>query len=125
MSIRRSGNTRRRVAALALAAAGAGGALTAVTAVPASAAPAATRCAFAQTDLTFTSSAPARVIAQGECAGDGSLFVKITRNGTVVFSGGNGVGIVTAIHNCQGGAVSDYIATWSTGQTDEGTFPCG
>ena len=67
----------------------------------------------------------ARVIAQGECAGDGSLFVKITRNGTVVFSGGNGVGIVTAIHQCQGSAVSDYVATWSTGQIDEGTFPCG
>jgi hypothetical protein len=55
----------------------------------------------------------ARVIAQGECNGDenaGSLFVKIFRNGTLVWSGGNGAGVVTAIYQCRGSATGDFRA---------------
>jgi len=117
------------VAALALASGGAvGGAIS--QAVPAHAATA--KCTFAQTDLSFTTAPPARVIAQGECVtafptGEegAALFVKIYRSGTLVWSGGNGVGVVTAIYNCQGSAVNDFTAVWSTGQSDEASFACG
>src|SRR5215510_11200781 len=132
MSGSRSGWVRRRVMALVLTGSGALGMLTIGQAVStqASSAAATDRCIEAQTDLSFTSVSPARVVAHGECfrsTGDNgaALFVKLFRNGTLVFSGGNGVGIVNAIYTCQGSAVSDFQAVWSTGQTDEASFPCG
>ncbi|MFI6925670.1 hypothetical protein ACIBIZ_37405 [Nonomuraea spiralis] len=130
MSERRSGRGRRRAAALVLAAAGAMGLVVAGQGVPAQAAGSAVgvKCGVAVHDLTFTTAAPARVIAQGECVPeteDHQLFVKIFRNGTQVFSGGNGVGIVTAIYTCHGSTSSAFRAVWSTGQVDEATFPCG
>ncbi len=132
MSGLRSGRARRRVVALALAGGGVLGTLAAAPAVPAHAAAAAlARCTNTQHELDYTPFSPARVIAQGECisasGGDegAGLWVTITRNGTVVFSGGNGTGIVTAIYNCHGSAIGDFTAVWSTGQSDEQSFPCG
>jgi hypothetical protein len=117
------------VAALALASGGVLGGFAISQAVPAHAATA--KCTFAQTDLSFGSS-PSRVVAQGECEAafppdeeGAGLFVKLYRSGTLVFSGGNGVGIVTVVYNCQGNASNDFTAVWSTGQTDEETFACG
>lgn len=134
MSGFRSGRAWRRVAALALAGGGVVGILAASPTVPAQAATAATlaRCTNAQHDLSsFPASPPTRVVAQGECisasGGDegAGLWVTIYRNGAVVFSGGNGVGVVSAVYNCQGNAWSDFRAVWSTGQVDEQSFPCG
>ena len=124
MSQRRSRRGIRRVAALLLATGGAAGVFTAAEVVPTQASSAAVKCGFATHELDYTPIAPARVIAHAECVGDGSLFVKVFRNGTLIWSGGDGVGIVTAIHNCQGTTSSDYTAVWSTGQTDEQVFPC-
>src|SRR5690242_21053936 len=107
MSSLRSGRAWRRVAALALAGGGVVGILAAPSAVPAQAATAAmfARCTNAQHDLSsFPASPPTEVVAQGECisasGGDegAGLWVTIYRNGTVVFSGGNGVGVVTAVY---------------------------
>ncbi|MFI9591877.1 hypothetical protein [Nonomuraea sp. NPDC052265] len=130
MSERRPGHGRHRAAALVLAAAGAVGLLAAGQAVPAQAAVSAAglKCGFATHDLSYTAAAPARVVAQGECVPetlDHGLFVKVFRNGTPVFSGGNGVGIVTAVYTCRGSTPGDFRAVWSTGQVDEATFPCG
>jgi hypothetical protein len=122
------------VAALALAGGGAVGILAIPRAVPAQAATPATlaRCTNAQHDLSsFPAAPPTRVVAQGECisasGGDegAGLWVTVYRNGTVVFSGGDGVGVVTAVYNCQGNEWSDFRAVWSTGQSDEESFPCG
>lgn len=55
-------------------------------------------------------------------AGGGAAGI---RNGTLVFSGGNGVGVVTAIYTCNGSATSDFRAVWSTGQSDEASFARG
>ncbi|MEV4396229.1 hypothetical protein [Nonomuraea sp. NPDC049607] len=143
MSERRPGRGRYHRAALVLAAAGAVGLLatgqtvsaqaavsTASQGVPARTAVSAAglKCGFATHDLSYTGAAPARVVAQGECVPetlDHGLFVKIFRNGTVVFSGGNGVGIVTAVYTCRGSTPGEFRAVWSTGQVDEATFPCG
>ena len=132
MSGSRTGRSWRRVAALAVAGGGAVGMLAITQAIPAQAAVPNTlaRCTDTQHDLSFAFS-PARVIAQGECnsasGGDegAGLWVKIYRSGTLVWSGGNGVGIVTAIYNCQGTAGNDFTAVWSTGQSDEGWYSCG
>lgn len=115
---------------------GAAGLLAIPQAVPAQAAVpnTLTRCTDTQHDLSFTPSPAARLIAQGECDstlgggrdGEGAgLWVKIYRSGTLVWSGGDGVGIVTATYNCQGNAMNDFLAVWSTGQSDEQSFPCG
>jgi hypothetical protein len=129
---RKSG--RRSVMALVLATGGAAGMLAATQAIPAQAASPATlaRCTSTQHDMVFANS-PLRVDAEGECdtasppGGDGAnLSVKIFRNGTLVWSGGNGTGIVTAVYTCQGSARGDFTAVWSTGQSDgPQSFPCG
>jgi hypothetical protein len=131
MSGTHAGRAWRRAAALALAAGSAAGGLAVAQAAPAHAVQTIARCTFAQTDLSFAGS-PARVIAHGECVSafppdqeGAALFVRLFRSGTLVFSGGNGVGIVTAIYTCQGSAVNDFTAVWSTGQTNEQSFACG
>jgi hypothetical protein len=89
-------------------------------------------CVSSWAQAAIAAPGPARIIAHGECVTafppdeeGAALFVKLYRSGTLVFSGGNGVGIVTAIYNCQGSAVNDFTAVWSTGQTDEASFSCG
>jgi hypothetical protein len=122
MSERRSGRIPRRAAALVLAVGGAAGVLTAVQ----GAAQGATlpRCPSSH-DIVFAANSPARIVAEGELSCDGGLFVKIFRNGTVVWSGGNGTGIVTAVYNCRGTAVGDFQAVWSNGASDAITASCG
>jgi hypothetical protein len=122
MSERRSGRVPRRVAALVLAVGGAAGVLTSVQGAAHAATP--PRCPSSH-DLVFAADSPARIVAEGELSCDGGLFVKIFRNGTVVWSGGNGVGIVTAVYNCRGTAPGDFQAVWSNGVSDEITAPCG
>ena len=123
MSERRSGRASSRVAALVLAVGGAAGALTAVQDVPAQAA-SLPRCSSSH-DIVYAADPPARIVAEGELSCDGGLFVKIFRNGRVVWSGGNGTGIVTAVYNCRGTAPSDFRAVWSNGAVDELTADCG
>ncbi|MBO2448345.1 hypothetical protein J4573_14665 [Actinomadura barringtoniae] len=127
-----SGRARRRTFAAMLAGGAAAAALTAAQGAPAQATTFA-KCTSAQHDTGYAADPPPRIVAQGECTrafppdGEGAnLNVRITRNGTVVWSGGNGVGIVTAVYNCRGNAWGDFTATWSTGQVD-GPFsaPCG
>ena len=119
----------RRGAALTLAAAGATALL--VTGAPAGASAAASATvrpagcfSFFLHDM-YVANSPPELVVEGERSCGGSLFVKVYRNGVLIASVGDGVGIVTWERNCFGTAATDWKAVWSTGPIDEQVLACG